>query len=103
MGRWAWGSLFLDINNDGRVVGVVDLSGDGLGALAFVFENGTVTNLGTVPGEPDGSGYFEVPSRTNLFFQLLDAKGRLIQTMRDTVHFAPGEKRDEGEPRGYVQ
>lgn len=39
----------LDINSAGRIVGRVDLNGDGLN-LAFVLDGGTLTNLGTLPG-----------------------------------------------------
>ncbi len=49
--------------------------------------------LGTVEVSEDGSVFVEVPSRTNLFFQLLDERGDLVQTMRDSLHFAPGEGR----------
>ena len=47
--------------------------------------------LGTVPVEEDGSAYFEVPSKTPLMFQALDAKGRAIQTMRSITYVQPGE------------
>lgn len=44
------------------------------------FENKRI--LGTVPVETDGSASFEVPSDTYLFFQLLDAQGMMVQSMR---------------------
>jgi hypothetical protein len=47
--------------------------------------------LGTVPVEADGSAYFEVPARTPVLFQALDAKGRALQTMRSLVYLQPGE------------
>ena len=47
--------------------------------------------LGTVPVEEDGSAYFEVPARTPLYFQLLDAKGCVVQTMRSWSTLQPGE------------
>ncbi len=47
--------------------------------------------LGTVPVEADGSAYFEVPARTPMLFQALDAKGRAVQTMRSLVYLQPGE------------
>lgn len=49
--------------------------------------------LGTVPVHEDGSVFLEVPPETNLFFQLLDERGDLVQTLRDSLHFAPGEGR----------
>jgi hypothetical protein len=47
--------------------------------------------LGTVPVEADGSAYFEVPARTPVLFQALDAQGRAVQTMRSLVYLQPGE------------
>ena len=47
--------------------------------------------LGTVPVEDDGSAYFEVPARTPVYFQLLDAKGCVVQTMRSWSTLQPGE------------
>jgi len=47
--------------------------------------------LGTVPVEPDGSAFFEVPARTPVMFQALDARGRAVQTMRSLVYLQPGE------------
>ena len=47
--------------------------------------------LGTVPVEADGSAFFEVPARTPVLFQALDARGRAVQTMRSLVYLQPGE------------
>jgi hypothetical protein len=47
--------------------------------------------LGTVPVDADGSAYFECPPHAFVFFQLLDAKGRMIQTMRSGALVQPGE------------
>ncbi len=47
--------------------------------------------LGTVDVEEDGSCYFECPSRVPVFFQLLDAQGRMIQNMRSWTMVLPGE------------
>jgi hypothetical protein len=47
--------------------------------------------LGTVPVEPDGSAYFEVPARTPVYFQLLDDSGYVVQTMRSWSALQPGE------------
>ena len=41
--------------------------------------------LGTVPVESDGSAYFEVPSDRFVYFQLLDTKGMMVQSMRSGV------------------
>jgi len=48
--------------------------------------------LGTVPVEADGSAYFSVPSDTFLFFQLLDAHGMMVQSMRSGTVAQSGEK-----------
>lgn len=47
--------------------------------------------LGTAPVEEDGSAYFRVPARTPLYFQLLDARGYVVQTMRSWATLQPGE------------
>jgi hypothetical protein len=48
--------------------------------------------LGEVDIEEDGSAYFEVPARTAVYFQMLDAKGRCVQTMRSWTMVLPGER-----------
>ena len=53
------------------------------------FENKRI--LSTVPVEEDGSAYFEVPSDTYVFFQLLDEKGMMIQSMRSGTVAQSGE------------
>ncbi|MBT3385842.1 MAG: hypothetical protein HN778_03305 [Prolixibacteraceae bacterium] len=53
------------------------------------FENKRV--LGIVPVESDGSAYFEAPSGKFLFFQLLDEKKKMVQSMRSGVIVHPGE------------
>lgn len=47
--------------------------------------------LGETPVHEDGSAYFEVPARTPVYFQALDAKGRAVQTMRSWSTLQPGE------------
>jgi len=47
--------------------------------------------LGTVDVEEDGSCCFECPSRVPVFFQMLDEKGRSVQTMRSWTMVLPGE------------
>lgn len=53
------------------------------------FENKRV--IGTVPVEEDGSVYFEAPSGKYLYFQLLDEKKKMVQSMRSGVIVHPGE------------
>lgn len=47
--------------------------------------------LGTVDVQPDGSAFFAVPARTPLYFQALDEKNQVIQTMRSWSTLQPGE------------
>ncbi len=47
--------------------------------------------LGRVPVEKDGSAYFAVPADTFVYFQLLDAGGMMIQSMRSGTVAQPGE------------
>ena len=47
--------------------------------------------LGTVPVAEDGSAYFAVPSDTYVYFQLLDEKGMMIQSMRSGTIVQAGE------------
>ena len=48
--------------------------------------------LGTVPVESDGSSYFSVPADTFVYFQLLDERGMMVQSMRSGTIVRPGEK-----------
>ncbi len=48
--------------------------------------------LGTVPVEEDGSVYFSVPADVFLYFQLLDEKGMMVQSMRSGTIVRPGER-----------
>ncbi|MFP4057059.1 MAG: LamG-like jellyroll fold domain-containing protein [Candidatus Brocadiia bacterium] len=59
------------------------------GVLAWSAKN----FLGVVPVAPDGSAYFEVPAGRAIYFQALDAEGRLVQSMRTFVQAAPGVTR----------
>ena len=49
--------------------------------------------VSTVPVEPDGSVYFEVPAGQALYFQLLDEHSRALHTMRSFTGVLPGERR----------
>ncbi len=48
--------------------------------------------LGSVPVEKDGSAHFSVPSDTFVYFQLLDEKGMMIQSMRSGTVLQSGER-----------
>lgn len=54
------------------------------------FENKRI--LGTVPVEADGSAYFECPSDTFVFFQLLDKDKMMIQSMRSGTMLQSAER-----------
>ncbi len=47
--------------------------------------------LGTVPVEADGSAYFAVPADRFVYFQLLDGRGMMLQSMRSGTIIRPGE------------
>jgi len=48
--------------------------------------------LGTVPVSDDGSCAFEAPAETAMQFQMLDANGMAVMTMRSLVYLQPGER-----------
>ena len=48
--------------------------------------------IGTAPVEDDGSAAFSVPADTFIYFQLLDAEGRMVQSMRSGTIVRPGER-----------
>ena len=66
-----------------------DNSGEGLGVRGCTWDVKHV--LGEVDVKPDGSCAFEVPAGNPVFFQLLDAEGRCVQTMRSWSTLMPGE------------
>ena len=47
--------------------------------------------LGESPVFEDGSAAFEVPARTPVYFQAIDANGHVVQTMRSWSTLMPGE------------
>ena len=47
--------------------------------------------LGTVPVEPDGSAFMEVPAMRSLFFVALDEKGLSVKRMQSFLSVQPGE------------
>ena len=47
--------------------------------------------LGDVEVESDGSAFFKVPARMAVYFQMLDEKGRMVQSMRSWAMVLPGE------------
>ncbi|MCX7426711.1 MAG: hypothetical protein NTW96_13930 [Planctomycetia bacterium] len=61
--------------------------------VSIVQEEGVKRILSEVPVEADGSVYFKAPAGRTLFFQLLDAERRCLQTMRSFTGLMPGEQR----------
>lgn len=78
-------------------VGQTHNSGEGGGSLnssPVAIGNGTwdvKQILGDVDVEPDGSARFEVPAMESIYLQVLDDKGRVIQTTRTWDTLMPGE------------
>ncbi|MFI5377964.1 MAG: hypothetical protein ACHRHE_01545 [Tepidisphaerales bacterium] len=61
--------------------------------VSIVQEEGVKRILSEVPVEADGSVNFKAPPGRTLFFQLLDADRRCLQTMRSFTGLMPGEQR----------
>jgi len=61
--------------------------------MSVTCNDGIKRVLGTVPIQPDGSVYFEVPPCKSLHFQLLDGQHRALHTMRSFTNVMPGERR----------
>ena len=61
--------------------------------VSIVQEEGVKRILSEVPVESDGSVHFTAPAGRSLFFQLLDADRRCLQTMRSFAGLMPGEQR----------
>jgi hypothetical protein len=61
--------------------------------VSIVQEESVKRILSEVPVEPDGSVHFTAPAGRTLYFQLLDAERRCVQTMRSFTGLMPGEQR----------
>jgi hypothetical protein len=61
--------------------------------VSIIQEEGVKRILSEVPVEADGSVYFKAPAGRTLYFQLLDADRRCLQTMRSFSGLMPGEER----------
>ena len=62
-------------------------------AVLIIQEEAVKRILSEVPVEADGSVHFEAPAGQSLYFQLLDADRRCLQTMRSFTGLMPGERR----------
>ena len=68
------------------------LQHDGPAVSVFQAE-GVKRILGTVPIEPDGSVFFELPAGQSVYFEMLDENGMAIHVMRTFTNVMPGEIR----------
>ena len=70
-------------------------AGGALVSTPIAINNGTwdvKPVLGSTKVHPDGSAFFEVPARTPVYFQLLDEKNHVVQSMRSWSTLQPGER-----------
>jgi hypothetical protein len=82
-----------------RVAGIGSNGNGGPGGGALISTPVAIGNgawdpkviLGDAQVYEDGSAFFRVPARTPVYFQLLDEKGRMVQTMRSWTTIQPGE------------
>ncbi len=69
-------------------------AGGALVSTPVAIRNGTwdvKVVLGETPVHEDGSAFFRVPARTPLYFQMIDADGHVVQSMRSWSTLMPGE------------
>ena len=87
------------IGLDFRVAGIGSNGNGGPGGGALISTPPSVGNgawdpkilIGDAPVREDGSVFFSTDSRRPVYFMLLDAKGRMVQTMRSWTTIQPGE------------
>ncbi len=60
--------------------------------IGYGNEKGARAALGTVPVEPDGSAYFNLPTGKSVYFQVLDEHGLAVQSMRSDTYVHPGQQ-----------
>ena len=63
----------------------------GMDPLSYVGTFTLARTLKTVPVEPDGSAFFEVPALRSVFFVPLDARGLAVKHMQSFAMVMPGE------------
>jgi len=84
---------------DFRAAGIGDNGNSGPGGGAMVSTPVAIGNgawdpkiiLGDATVRADGSVFVTVPARRPVYFQLLDGKGRMVQSMRSWTSLQPGE------------
>jgi hypothetical protein len=87
------------VSIDYRAAGVGNNGNGGPGGGALVSTPVAVGNgtwdpkiiLGDAPVREDGSVFFKVPARVPVYFQMLDEKGRMVQSMRSWTTIQPAE------------
>jgi len=87
------------IGLDFRVAGIGSNGNGGPGGGALISTPPSVGNgawdpkilVGDAPVYEDGSAFFSADARGPVYFMLLDAKGRMVQTMRSWTTLQPGE------------
>jgi hypothetical protein len=87
------------IGLDYRLAGIGSNGNGGPGGGAMISTPPSVGNgawdpkilIGDAPVHADGSVFFTAEARGPVYFMLLDAKGRMIQTMRSWTMLQPGE------------
>ena len=84
---------------DYRIAGIGSNGNGGPGGGALVSTPVSIGNgtwdpkiiLGDATVYDDGSVFFSLPARTPVYFQLLDERGQMVQTMRSWTTLQPGE------------
>jgi len=61
-------------------------------AIGYGDQKGARQILGTVPVDPDGSAYFNLPVDIPVYLQALDEEGLVVQSMRSATYVKPGEE-----------
>ena len=87
------------IGLDYRLAGIGSNGNGGPGGGAMISTPVAVGNgawdpkilVGDAPVHEDGSVFFKADARAPVYFMLLDAKGRMVQTMRSWTSLQPGE------------
>ncbi len=87
------------VSLDFRAAGIGSNGNSGPGGTALVSTPVAIGNgtwdpkivLGDARVYDDGSTFFRLPARRPVYFQLLDAEGRMVQSMRSWTTIQPGE------------
>ena len=61
-------------------------------AIGYGDQKGARRILGTIPVEPDGSAYFNLPVDIPVYLQAIGEDGLVVQSMRSATYVKPGEE-----------